>query len=209
MRSEQSLVPRRAVLLGVPFLYVVLGLLHPTENPEVGDPTGLFVGLHIAQLFLIWGLAYVLWLLVEDLRNRAATIARALILPFVILYTALDAVLGIAWGIVAQTANGMSTVDQAAAGRLIVLLNKPEPSGYVLYFGAGVLWLAAALSVVIALRNRASGTALVLMALGALVFSLGHARPMGPIGMSLFLAGIALVEFHPRRVPAPAAVSVG
>ena len=83
---------RRVVLLGVPSLYVLLGLLHPPANPELGDETGLFIGLHIAQLFLIIGLAYVLWLLVEGVVNRAATVGRALIIPFVVAYTALDAI---------------------------------------------------------------------------------------------------------------------
>src|ERR1700754_3376682 len=103
---------RTAVLLGVPALYVVLGLLHPTENPELGDDTDLFITLHVAQLVLIVGLAYVLWLLVEGLDSRAATVARALIVPFVVAYTALDAILGIAWGIAAETANDLPAEDQ-------------------------------------------------------------------------------------------------
>ena len=88
---------RRVVLLGVPSLYVLLGFLHPTANPELGDDTDLFINLHIAQLFLIAGLGHVLWLLVEGLTNRAATLARALIIPFLVAYTALDAILGVAW----------------------------------------------------------------------------------------------------------------
>ena len=150
-----NIVVRRAVLLGVPFLYAILGLLHPTANPEVGDATGFFIGLHIVQLFLIGGLAYVLWLLVDGFESRAATTARALILPFVIVYTALDAVLGIAWGIVAQKANELPVADQAAAGRLVDALLEPEPLGYVLYFGAGLLWLAVALAVVAVRWNTA------------------------------------------------------
>ena len=110
---------QQVVLLGVPSLYVLLGLLHPPANPELGDETGLFIGLHIAQLFLIIGLAYVLWLLVEGVVNRAATVARALIIPFVVAYTALDAILGIAWGIAAETANDLPSADQQGAGRLI------------------------------------------------------------------------------------------
>jgi hypothetical protein len=34
---------RRVVLLGVPSLYILLGLLHPTANPELGDETDHFV----------------------------------------------------------------------------------------------------------------------------------------------------------------------
>lgn len=199
IERERGLLVRRVVLLGVPCLYAVLGLLHPTSNPEVGDETAFFIGLHIAQLFLIAGLAYTLWLLVEGLGGRAAGVARALILPFVIVYTALDSVLGLAWGIAAEKANGLSAADRPAAGRLIHDLLEPEPRGYVLYFGAGLLWLAVALTVVSALRTRAPRPALVLMAIGASVFALGHARPIGPIGMTLFLAGIAWLELRPRR----------
>ena len=133
----------------------MLGLLHPTANPEVGDETGFFIGLHVAQLVLIGGLAYMFWLLIEGLDSRAARAARALILPFVIVYTALDAVLGIAWGIVVEKANDLPVADQPAAGRLVDSLLEPEPLGYVLYFGAGLLWLAVALSVVAALWPRA------------------------------------------------------
>ena len=199
MEDGRRILVRRVVLFGVPSLYLLLGLLHPTANPEVGDDTGLFIWLHIAQLVLIGGLAYMFWLLVEGLDGRAARVARALILPFVIVYTALDAVLGIAWGIVAQKANELPVADQAAAGRLIDALLEPEPLGYVLYFGAGLLWLAVTLSVVTALRGRAPWPAHALMAIGATVFALGHARPMGPIGMALFLAGIVWMELRPPR----------
>jgi cbb3-type cytochrome oxidase subunit 3 len=199
MEDQRSTLARRTVLFGVPFLYVVLGLLHPTSNPEIGDETGFFIGLHVAQLFLIGGLAYMLWLLVEGIDSRAASVARALIFPFVIVYTALDAVLGIAWGIVAQEANELPAADQAAAGRLVEALLEPAPLGYILYFGAGLLWLAVALSVVTALWTRAPRGALVLMAIGAAVFTLGHAPPIGPIGMGLFLAGVVWLELRPRR----------
>jgi hypothetical protein len=190
---------RRAVLLGVPVLYLLLGLLHPTSNPELGDDTARFIWLHVAQLFLIGGLAYMFWLLVEGIDSGAATVARALIVPFVIVYTALDSVLGIAWGVVAREANELPAADQAAAGRLVKALLEPEPLGYVLYFGAGLLWLALALSVVTALGSTAPRPALALMAVGATVFALGHARPMGPIGMAFFLAGVAWLELRPRH----------
>jgi hypothetical protein len=191
---------RRIILFGVPSLYIVLGLLHPATNPELGDETDLFVGLHIAQLFLITGLAFVLWLLVDGLDNRAAVVTRVLIVPFVVAYTALDAILGIAWGIAAETANELPTADQAGAAQLIeeLISGDPDPRGLILYWGAGLLWLAVALAAVAALRGTAPLTARVLMALGAVVFTLGHARPMGPIGMGLFVAGVVWLELRPR-----------
>jgi hypothetical protein len=200
---------RRVVLLGVPSLYILLGLLHPTHNPELGDETDLFVWLHIAQLLLIVGLGYLLWLLVEGVTNRAATLARALIVPFLVAYTALDAILGIAWGIAAETANELPAADQPGAGRLIdeLISGDPDPRGLILYWGAGLLWLAVALAVVAALRDTAPSGALVSMAVGAAAFTVGHAPPMGPIGMGLFLLGIAWTEFRPRQAEplAPAA----
>jgi hypothetical protein len=190
------------LLLGVPALYVVLGIFHPTENPELGDDTDLFVGLHVAQLFLIMGLAYVLWLLVDGLDSRAATVARILIIPFVVTYTALDAILGIAWGIAAETANDLPATAKEGAGILVdeLISGDPDPRGLLLYWGAGLLWLAVALAVVTALRNVAPTGALVCLSLGAAVFTLGHAPPMGPIGMGLILIGIAWLEFRPRPV---------
>jgi hypothetical protein len=200
MASDHRRTWRRVLLLGVPLLYIVLGLLHPTANPELGDETNLFISLHIAQLFLIVGLGFVLWLLVEDVPGRAATVARVLILPFVVAYTALDAILGIAWGIAVETANDLPAEDQAGAGRLIdeLISGDPDARGLLLYWGAGLLWLAVALAVVAAHRRTAPVGALVSMVLGAVVFTLGHARPMGPIGMGLFLLGIAWLEFRPR-----------
>jgi hypothetical protein len=202
--SGQRRTWRRALLLGVPALYVVLGFLHPTENPELGDDTALFVGLHVAQLFLIMGLAYVLWFLVDGLDNRAATVARVLIVPFVVAYTALDAILGIAWGIATETANDLPASAQEGAEVLIdeLISGDPDPRGLALYWGAGLLWLAVAVAVVTALRNVAPTGALVCLSLGAAVFTLGHAPPMGPIGMGLILVGIAWLELRPRVAPA-------
>ncbi|MGH3029399.1 MAG: hypothetical protein ACRDNE_01275 [Gaiellaceae bacterium] len=80
--------------------------------------------------------------------------------------------------------------------------------GYVFYFATGLFWLAAALAVVIALRKSAPRPALVLMGLGAAVFAVGHPQPTGPVGMALFLAGVAWLELRPLRAKAPEAVSV-
>jgi hypothetical protein len=191
---------RRAPLLGVPALYILLGLLHPTHNPELGDETDLFVNLHIAQLFLIVGLGFVLWLLVEGVTNRAATLARALIIPFVVAYAALDAVLGIAWGIAAETANDLPAADKPGAGMLIeeLIAGDPDARGLILYWGAGLLWLTVVLTVVAALRDTAPLGALVCLSLGAAVFAIGHAPPMGPVGMGLILIGIAWKEYRAR-----------
>jgi hypothetical protein len=202
MQNDRSILVRRAVLFGVPLLYLVLGLLHPNPDPGLGDETGLFIGLHIGQLFLIGGLAYALWLLVDGVDGRAARVARALILPYAITYTALDSIAGISMGTVVREANALPAADQAAAGRLIDALRVETWDGYLFYFTTALIWLAAALAVVIALRKSAPRPALVLMGLGAAVFAVGHPQPFGPIGMALFIAGVAWLELRPRPAEA-------
>ena len=208
MENDRSILVRRAFLFGVPLLYVVLGLLHPNPDPGLGDPTRLFIGLHIAQLFLIGGLAYSLWLLVDGVDNRAARVARGLILPYVITYSAFDAVAGIAMGSVVREANALPAADQGAAGRLIDALRVETWDAYLFYVATALFWLAAALAVAIALRKSAPRPALLLMGLGAAVFAVAHPQPTGPVGMALFVAGVAWLELRPLRVKAPESVSV-
>lgn len=197
---------RRTILFGTPLLYIVLGILHPMEDPGLGDATGLFIGLHFAQLFLIAGLAFSLWLLVDGLESSAATLTRVLIVPFVILYTTLDAIAGLGMGDLVRTANASSAAEQATLGPFIDELRKPDVGGYVIYLGAGLSWVAAVVTAAVALRERARRGALVLIVLGALVFAVGHPKPTGPIGMALFLAGVAWLELR-RPVEARPPVS--
>ena len=206
MTIDRKLV-RRLVLFGTPLLYVVLGVLHPNPDPDLGDPTGLFIGLHVGQLFLIAGLACSIWLLVEGIESRAATVARALILPYVILYTTLDAVAGIAMGTVVREANALPAADQAVAGRLIDGVREEDVSGYVFYFTTSLVWLAAIVAVAVALRKRAPWPALALLVVGAAVFGIAHPQPTGPIGMTLFLAGVVWLERSREAARSPQAVS--
>jgi hypothetical protein len=46
------------------------------------------------------------------------------------------------------------------------------------------------------------------MTIGALVYVLGHARPIGPGGMALCLVGIVWLELRPGRKAAAPAVPV-
>ena len=196
--TADRLVLRRAVLFGTPLLYIVLGIIHPMEDPGMGEATSVFIGLHFAQLFLIAGIALSLWFLVDGLDSRAATLTRALILPYVILYTTLDAIAGLGMGEVVATANALPAADQAAAGRLIDDLREETIAGYLFYAAVGLAWLGAAFSAIVAVRHRSPRPALVLMGLGALIFAVGHPKPFGPVGMGLFLVGVIWIELRPQ-----------
>lgn len=201
MTSDRLLL-RRTILFGTPLLYIVLGIIHPMEDPVLGEATGVFIGLHFAQMFLIAGLAYSLWLLVEGLESRAATVTRALILPFVILYTTVDAIAGLGMGDLVRMANETSAEQQAVLGPFIDELREPDIAGYAIYVGAGLSWFAAVVAATLALRGRVTRSALILMGLGALIFAVGHPKPTGPIGMSLFLAGVIWLELRPQSAEA-------
>jgi hypothetical protein len=206
--TADRLTIRRTVLFGTPLLYIVLGIIHPMEDPGLGEATGVFIGLHFAQMFLIAGLAYSLWLLVDGIERRAATVTRALILPFVILYTTLDAIAGLGMGDLVRMANDLPAAEQATLGPFIEELREPDIGGYVIYLGAGLSWFAAVVAAAVALKRRGPRAALVLMALGALIFAVGHPKPTGPIGMSLFLAGVIWLELRPQTEAARRSVSV-
>ena len=207
MTSDRLLL-RRTILFGTPLLYIALGIIHPMEDPVMGEATGVFIGLHFAQMFLIAGLAYSLWLLVDGLESRAATVTRVLILPFVILYTTLDAIAGLGMGDLVRMANEAPAAQQATLGPFIDELREPDVAGYVIYLGAGLSWFAAVAAAAVALRKRGTRASLVLMVLGALIFAVGHPKPTGPIGMSLFLAGLIWLELRPQTAEARSSVTV-
>ena len=87
-------------------------------------------------------------------------------------------------------------------GPFIDDLREPDIAGYVIYLGAGLSWFAAVVAATLALRGRVARSALILMGLGALVFAVGHPKPTGPIGMSLFLAGLMWLELRPQSAKA-------
>jgi hypothetical protein len=202
MFPPASLPVRRAVLFGAPLGYIVLGLVHPMGDLEVGDAAGLYILLHVVQPLLIALIAYGLWLLVDGLESTAASLVRYALVPYLIVYSMFDAVAGIATGLIVQEANGMSAADQAAVQRMMDGIGE-HPVLVALWIGAGVSWLVPAVAAAMAVRRRVPRWVTAAMILGAVVFAVGHPLPTGPIGMTLFLGGILWLELRPREEPAP------
>lgn len=189
----------RAWMVIVPGLYVVLTALHSSSHPTVGDDTTGWVVLHLAQLVLIGGMACVFNALVADETNTPARASRALVLPYAIAYSAFDSVAGIGMGLWLDEANSLSVADQAAAARLLEAFVDPDAWWILLEFAASLSWLALAVAVVAARWDSAPRIALVLIGLGAVVFAVGHVRPIGPAGLLLLTAGVAWIEFGAIR----------
>lgn len=206
MRIELSTRVRRAVLFGAPLGYIVLGLVHPMDDLEVGDAAGFYIVLHLVQPILIGLMACALWLLVDGLESRAATVVRYALIPYVITYAVFDAVAGIAIGAVVHQANKLSAADQAAVQRMF---DGPDNDllFYALYIGAGLAWLIPAVAAAIAIRHLVPGWITAAMVIGAIIFAVGHPFPPGPIGMTLYLVGILWFELRAREQPASEAAA--
>jgi hypothetical protein len=206
MFPPASLALRRAVLFGAPLGYILLGLVHPMGDLEVGDAAGFYIFLHVVQPLLIAFIAYALWLLVDGLDSTAASLARYALVPYLIVYSMFDAVAGIATGLIVQEANGMSAADQAAVQRMMDGIGE-HPVLVALWIGAGVSWVIPAVAAAMAVRRQLPRWITAAMLLGAVVFAVGHPFPPGPIGMALYLLGIAWLELRPRGAPAPKAAA--
>ncbi len=194
---------QRIALFGGPLGYIALGLAHPMSDPGVGDATGFFVFLHVVQPVLIGLMAYALWTLVEGLPGRAAKIARFMVVPYALAYTMFDSIIGVAKGVFAGEAGKLSAADQAVVAGV---LDTDHWLGYAIYLAAGLSWLVAVVAVAVAVAQVAPLRVSLLLGIGGLIFAIAHPIPPGPIGMTLVLVGVALLELRYRRVERPALV---
>jgi hypothetical protein len=188
--------------------YFIIGAIHPPDL-EVGDATALYLWIHFVQLVLILLIAWGTWLLVKDLPGRAAKVARLAIVPYAILYSAFDAVAGVAIGIIMREANGMSPAEGAAVQRIFDdsdAVTEALTAG--LLAAGGLSWFIMALAAAIAVKPIGGLGPTLLMAIGAAIFAVGHPFPPGPIGIALFGIGLAWLEVRRQAAKAPEAQPV-
>ena len=213
---------RRLLVLGTPLAYGVVTVLHPRQFPGGGGnmyadlrgQTGAWLAVHTAQIVLIMLLGATIWALVEGLDGTAARVARAAVLPFVAFYSAFDAIVGFATGLLVRQANGLSGAEQATAAQQIQqyfdsVLEPGLPTLWVVAVGV-VAWVVAMLAVAVANRRAgASGAVVALLAVAGVSFGFDHGFPTGTIGMAaLFLAGLLLERRPVHELQAtPATVS--
>ena len=197
-------------------------LHHPRQFPGGGGSmyadlrgqAGAWLAVHTAQLVLIMLLGATIWALVDGLEGTAAKVARAAVLPFVAFYSAFDAIVGFATGLLVRQANNLTGAEQATAAQQIQqyfdsVIQPGLPSLYVVAVGV-VAWVVAMLAVAVANRRAgASGAVVALLAVAAVSFGFDHGFPTGTIGMTaLFLAGLLLNRRSVQELQAtPATVS--
>jgi hypothetical protein len=235
MRSTQTRerpasggVGRRLLVLGTPLVYAAVTVVHPRQFAG-GDATmfadlrgqaGTWLAVHTVQIALVMLLGATIWALVDGLEGTAAKVARLAILPFVAFYSAFDAIVGFATGLLVRQADTLPGPAQAVAAEQIQryfdnVISPGLPTPYVV--GTGIAaWVVAMLAVAAARRRAGAPTAaVVLLVVAALSFGVDHGFPTGTVGMvALFAAGLLLerrpVAASPEREhvaggPAPAA----
>jgi hypothetical protein len=215
---------RRLVLLGAPLAIGLLNLTHPGPDPANPSATMFesllaqnqvdwMIALHFIQTILVGFMGLALWFLADGLRGPAVALSRFGVGAFLITYSGFDAIAGIATGTIVRHASTLPVEQQAVVGSVLEAFSLDPMVGgatfSILGGAASMAWLLASLPVAIALaRAGASRTAVTLLILGAVVFGVSHPAPFGPIGMALFLAGTAVLEFGGyRRLAAPRAES--
>jgi hypothetical protein len=193
-----SPVLRALVMFLGPVSYFIIGMVHPMDV-KLGDDPDFYIGLHIVQLVSIWAMAALLWLLTEGIESKAARFGRAMILPYAIFYTAFDVIAGVAMGVIVHIANGAGPADHEAMVRFMDDL-EGHWIGVPFYLASGLSWLLAAGAAIFALKGRVHTGALVLLFVGSAIFAVGHPFPPGPVGMTLFMAGLGWFLFAPKPV---------
>jgi hypothetical protein len=79
------------ILLGTPLAFAIVTTLHPTTGAGPGDlslPLARWQTVHGLQVILTVLLAYCIWILLDGIRNRAATTARFALPAFLALFGA-------------------------------------------------------------------------------------------------------------------------
>jgi hypothetical protein len=193
MSSQSSSILKRLVLLGTPLAFAVVTVFHPMASPDEPDlAVGRWLAVHILQVPLTILLAYCVWLLLDGIRNTAATTARVALPVFVVCFAAYDAVAGLATGWLARAATEQAGADQAATLRAIdEVFNNNWLAGNFSVLGSvsAVAWATVAVAGAFALR-RAGADGLTVGLMAASLIFVNHPMPTGTLGM-LALFGAA------------------
>lgn len=198
--SSSRRLGRWLLLTGTPVLLGALFLIHPDGSGGLDGllPVGeTWLFLHVAMLPLLGLLGMSFYLLLAGYSGTTALVGRAGVAIYVTFYTAFEAMLGVATGLVTHEAQTLPAEQQAGVAAAVDALTVPS-------MALGVLGSLGALTAVVAagLLLRRSGAPLIPVVLlgGAPLATVFHAgTPLDAIGMGLFLVGVAWLELGWRR----------
>jgi hypothetical protein len=194
-----TLVLRRLFLVTTPLALAVVLWWHPAggENvyEDVRDDVGAWLFVHTVFLLFVPLLGLATYLLLHGLRGWAAAVSRVALIFFLVFYTAYEATVGVATGILVDYANGLPAGEQAVVADAIQDLNRnpvlADPSIALVLGGVG--WIVAMVAAAIAFRRAGAGWTVTLLLGFAALFAV-HPPPVGPIGLLCFAVAAVLTE---------------
>ena len=192
-----------AFLIGVPLLWGVLLLFHPggegtqVTYAELQDKVTAWMVVHIGMMLFIPMFAAALFLLLRGVEGTAAQVSRIALVPFVVFYSAWEALQGMGVGILVHEVNALPQAERAATGADLV----PDFADNILIRNFGVFGIIGSLALItaaiaagVALRRHAGAPFSVAALLGVSGFLItAHPPPFGPIGLALFIAAVLLL----------------
>ena len=125
---------RILIVFGTPIAFAITGFLHLVADGDVPDiysglkgHAGLWIAIHVVQLLLILLLAVAVYWLTEGLTSTAARVSRVAILPYLVFYSAFDAVVGLSNGLVVKYGSELPPAEQAVLRGSAT----PSPTSYI------------------------------------------------------------------------------
>jgi hypothetical protein len=188
---------RILIVFGAPIAFAVTGFLHLVADGDAPDiysglkgHAGLWIAIHVVQLLLILLLAVTVYWLTEGLTSTAARISRVALLPYLVFYSAFDAVVGLSNGLVVKYGSELPPAEQAVlsgvSDALANLIHQPVP--LTIYLIGTLSWAVAVIAAAVVLSQAgARRTATIPLALAGVIGAVDHAAPFGPVAMLLFI----------------------
>jgi hypothetical protein len=182
------------LLMAAPLLWLVPALLHPMGEPYAGiaGEANLWISVHVIQLVLTPFLAAGVWILLSGLQSRAAQVARAALVLWMVFFSAFDAAAGIATGVLTRHANSLTGDEREGVVAAIDFLfddSRLVGGGFSVLGNLGHLsWVVVAIAATVALY-KAGATRLVVIATFLSVLFATHSGLGAAVGLiALFVA---------------------
>jgi hypothetical protein len=187
-----TISPRSAVLIAAPVAFSGLLWIHPMVGDWEGlrDATTRFQAVHVGMVLTFCLIAVGMYLLLDGLRGRAASVARVALVPFAAFYLPYLAFEGFAIGALGQQLNRLPAGERDAVAPELVeaLARNPIMGEPGIFWAVGTTaWIVAVVATVLAFRRAGAPTRLQVL-LGASALIAGHTPPLGPIGLLCFAA---------------------
>jgi hypothetical protein len=189
-----------AFIIGVPLAWAVLLLFHPSGEgdelyADLQDDVTRWQVVHVGMLLFIPLFATVVYLLLRGIEGTAAMVSRIALVPFVVFYSAWEALYGIGDGILADEVNGLPEADRELGAELIQDFSENALiMNFGIFAGIGTIGLIVAMIAAgVALRTHAGASlsVAVLLAISGFLIT-GHPPPFGPIGLVCFVVAVLL-----------------